>query len=98
MGQDGLRMKKNPLAIFIGLALITSLGLAGVTKDRWYPDKPEKGALTPAVPAEPAQPAQPAAEARAAQAQTSESNRATSSARRGSSASAGCERGRHASG
>jgi nucleoid-associated protein YgaU len=56
-------MKKNPLAIFIGLALVTSLGLAGVTKDRWYPDKPQKVALVPPAPSETSKPAEPAAEA-----------------------------------
>ncbi|MGQ0485578.1 MAG: LysM peptidoglycan-binding domain-containing protein [Hyphomicrobiales bacterium] len=55
-------MKNNPLAIFIGLALLTVLALAGVTKDRWYPGEPRKEALAPSAPAE-AQPAQPAAEA-----------------------------------
>ncbi len=57
MEQDGLRMRKNPLAIFIGLALVTSLGLAGVTKDRWYPAEPQALATAPAKPAAPAQPA-----------------------------------------
>lgn len=62
MEQNEPKMKKNPLAIFIGLALATGLVLAGVTKDRWYKTAPQTVAETPAAPAEPAQPETPAVE------------------------------------
>ncbi len=58
-------MKKNPLAIFIGLALATLLVLVGVTKERWYPGSPQTVTNAPATPAEPVQPAQPVVEAAA---------------------------------
>lgn len=54
MEQNGSGMKKNPLAIFIGLALVTGLVLAGVTKDRWYKSEPQTVADAPAQTAEPA--------------------------------------------
>ncbi len=62
MEQNGSGMKNNPLAVFIGLALVTVLVLAGVTKDRWYKSEPQAAAQAPAAPA---QPAAPAAEATA---------------------------------
>ena len=29
--------KKNPVAVFIGLALVGGLGLLGVTREQWLP-------------------------------------------------------------
>ena len=69
MEQDGSGLKKNPLAVFIGLALVAGLVLAGVTKDRWYKSEPQAVAEAPAAPAQPAEPvaeAAPAAEVAAA--------------------------------
>jgi hypothetical protein len=62
MEQDGSEKKINPLAIFIGLALVSLLVLAGLTKDRWYKSEPAAVAEAPVAPA---QTAEPAAEAMA---------------------------------